>query len=110
MRFDGLDDRRDFGSWETQVCQNFWHGIRRIRYVIPGRQFVWLLRPVTDKYAEIVEPRGCMEDVIIEWFSLGELDGELIKSQLVGEFVDGLCVGANKLFDRGSVALLRHLY
>jgi hypothetical protein len=68
--------------------------------MVPTAQLLWVLGPVADEYADVVEPGRGVNDVVIigQVFSDGGFEG--VEAGLVSILVDGACLALDKCGDQ----------
>src|ERR1051326_2640277 len=99
MGEDGGDDDRDFLGGKSELPQEGGRLFGGGGNVVPGRQRCRVFRTMTEEDAEVVQPGGGIEHVVIIVLIFGKLGGKLIEPGLMTKLFRGIGLGADVIGD-----------
>jgi len=108
MRADRVENGRYFFLRKMELLQQIRRAFDGIGHIVPRGQGCSILGPVADEYAEVMQPGGCKDYVLIEWLVNGELAGKSEKSWLMAELVGRFGLGPDVIDDGLAVVGLCH--
>ncbi len=100
---DGLHDEGDFVAREIHLFQQGRRLFHGIFHIVPGSQGCWIRRPVADENAQVVQPCGGMQDIVIIALLLRQAARQRIQPGLVAEFIGRQRCPPDIVFNRVAV-------
>ncbi len=108
MGADGLNRGRDFLCRETKLFEELRYFPGGVDDVVPLRQRGNVFGPVTDKHAEVMQPRGGVEHIIVVRLIVGNARGQVVEARLMTKLVPRFGLRADVVGDGLPVSRLIH--
>ena len=105
---DDLDNGWNFLGGKAESLKQGGCFFERVSDVIPFCERDWVFGTMADEDAEVVQPGGGVEDVVVERLALRNLFCEFVEARLMGEFVGWPGVGADVIGDGAAVFVVGH--
>ncbi len=105
---DDFDDGRNFFRGKAESLEQARCFFERVGNVVPFSKRGWVFRTMANEDADVVEPGGGVEDVVVEWLILRNLFCEFVQARLMAEFVGWIGLGANVVGDGEAEFVVGH--